>query len=107
MKIHLFLNKDKTQSFEPDAFVRLKIGEEWKDLGTATAGLTAKGTPYYEMEVSEEVIVEKLREIDWKPKSAQVGEFVTEVVNEELKREYPQYYGEEGEGEDEDLFTSI
>lgn len=101
-KIYLFKNQDKTQSFEPDAFVRLKIGEEWKDLGTATSGMTAKGTPYYEMDVDDDTLVDKLRDIDWKPKGEKAGRFVKDLTDERMKREYPHLFEEKAEQDFQD-----
>lgn len=59
MKVFLFKNHEKSQSFEPDAFVRIKIGDIWKDIGTAKKYISAAGTFYYEMELEGIVTVDK------------------------------------------------
>lgn len=94
MKLFLFKNSDKIQSFEPDAFVRVKIGEDWKELGTATKGTTPKGTAYYEMEVDEDVLIEKLADIDWQAKGEKTAQFLKHIREDQMNRSYPEYTAE-------------
>ncbi len=91
MKIFLFRNQEKVQTFEPDSFAKVKIGEVWHDLGTAKKLITTKGTPYYEIEVDDDILVDKLRDIDWKPKGEKTGQFVKEVEDERQESRYPDY----------------
>lgn len=95
-------NKMKIYLFPEETVVRLKIGDSWRDLGTATSGMTNRGTPYYEMDVDDDTLVDKLRDIDWKPKGEKAGRFVKDLTDERMKREYPHLFEEKAEQDFQD-----
>lgn len=75
----------KIYLFPEQLAVRVKIGEEWKDLGTAIQSMTAKGTPYYEMDIDDDTLVDKLRDIDWIAKGEKPAQFVGEVEEKKFQ----------------------
>lgn len=89
MKIFLFQNSAKVHDEDPAYIVRIQIGDTWHDAGTATKGTTAKGTGYFEQDIDDEILVDKLKDIDWIAKGPKTQEFLAEKDREYKEKHYP------------------
>lgn len=102
MRIIILKNKGKVQPFEPDWIAKVKIDDEWKDVGTGKTAISKQDTDYMDLDLDSEILVEKLRDIDWKPKGEKAGRFVKELTDERMKRDYPQLFEEKLEQDFQD-----